>query len=159
MHLSLLRCMAALMLLTVYVHGTVCYAGQQSSSLEQSICGLKEPFAFWLWSSAAGEASAARLAQVANVEDIASSSLRKNSPRTSIAGVLLRDINSPLTEMTNDKNQACLYGFHIRKTPNTARRLCVHARSLFSADRAFTVYIGTGGRANGGRNHDRSAYQ
>ena len=69
MHLSLLRCMAALMLLTV--HGSVCYAGQQSSSLEQSICGLKEPFVFWLWSSAAGEASAARLAQVANVEDVA----------------------------------------------------------------------------------------
>ena len=69
MRLSLLRCMAALVLLTV--HGSVCYAGQQSSSLEQSICGLKEPFVFWLWSSAAGEASAARLAQVANVEDIA----------------------------------------------------------------------------------------
>jgi hypothetical protein len=59
------------MLLTVHVHGTACYAGQQSSSLEQSICGLKEPFVFWLWSSAAGEASAARLAQVANVEDVA----------------------------------------------------------------------------------------
>jgi len=71
MHLSLLRCMAALMLLTVHVHGAACYAGQQSSSLEQSICGLKEPFVFWLWSSAAGEASAARLAQVANVEDVA----------------------------------------------------------------------------------------
>ena len=71
MHLSLLRCMAALMLLTVHVHGTACYAGQQSSSLEQSICGLKEPFVFWLWSSAAGEASAARLAQVVNVEDVA----------------------------------------------------------------------------------------
>ena len=69
MRLSLLRCMATLVLLTV--HGSVCYAGQQSSSLEQSICGLKEPFVFWLWSSAAGEASAARLAQVANVEDIA----------------------------------------------------------------------------------------
>ena len=69
MPLSLLRYMAALMLLTV--HGTACYAGQQSSSLEQSICGLKEPFVFWLWSSAAGEASAARLAQVANIEDVA----------------------------------------------------------------------------------------
>ena len=69
MRLSLLRCMATLVLLTV--QGSVCYAGQQSSSLEQSICGLKEPFVFWLWSSAAGEASAARLAQVANVEDIA----------------------------------------------------------------------------------------
>jgi len=59
------------MLLTVHVYGTACYAGQQSSNLEQSICGLKEPFIFWLWSSAAGEASAARLAQVANVEDVA----------------------------------------------------------------------------------------
>jgi alpha/beta superfamily hydrolase len=71
MHISLLRCMATLMLLTVHVYGTACYAGQQPSSLEQSICGLKEPFVFWLWSSAAGEASAARLAQVANVEDVA----------------------------------------------------------------------------------------
>ena len=67
--LSLLRYMAALMLLTV--HGTACYAAQQSSSLEQSICGLKEPFVFWLWSSAAGEASAAGLAHVANIEDVA----------------------------------------------------------------------------------------
>ena len=67
--MSLLRYMAALMLLTV--HGTACYAAQESSSLEQSICGLKEPFVFWLWSSAAGKASAARLAQVANIEDVA----------------------------------------------------------------------------------------
>ncbi len=59
--------MASLMLLTVYVYGTVCYAGQQSSSLEQSVCGLKEPFVFWLWNSAAGKASASQLAQVANV--------------------------------------------------------------------------------------------
>jgi len=69
MHFSLLRCMAALMLLTV--HASACYAEQPSSSLEQSICGLKEPFIFWLWSSAAGEASAARLARVANVENVA----------------------------------------------------------------------------------------
>ena len=71
MHLSLPRCMETLMLLTVYVYGTACYAGQQSSSLEQSICGIKEPFVFWLWSSAAGEASAARLTRVADVEDVA----------------------------------------------------------------------------------------
>ena len=63
--------MAILALLTLHVLCTPCYAGQQSSSLEQSICGLKEPFVFWLWSSAAGAASAARLAQVANIEDVA----------------------------------------------------------------------------------------
>jgi alpha/beta superfamily hydrolase len=67
----LTRCMATLLLLTVHVYGTACYAGQQSSSLEQSICGIKEPFVFWMWSSAAGEASAAQLTQLANVEDVA----------------------------------------------------------------------------------------
>jgi len=36
-----------------------------------------------------------------------------------------------LTEMTNDKNQVCLYGFHVRKTPNTARRLCVQCTFVF----------------------------
>jgi alpha/beta superfamily hydrolase len=71
MHLFLPRYLAILVLLTVHVYGTACYAGQQSSSLEQSICGLKEPFVFWLWSSAAGKPSAARLAQAANVEDVA----------------------------------------------------------------------------------------
>jgi alpha/beta superfamily hydrolase len=70
-HWFLSRHMATLMLLTVYVYGTACYAGQKSSSLEQSICGLKEPFFFWLWSSVAGDANATRLAQVANVEDLA----------------------------------------------------------------------------------------
>ena len=74
MHLTLPRYLAALALLAVHVCGTACYAGQQSSSLEQSICGLKEPFVFWLWSSAAGEPSAARLAQLANVEDVAMTS-------------------------------------------------------------------------------------
>lgn len=74
MHLSRPRHMAILLLLTVHLYGTACHAGQPSSSLEQSICGLKEPFVFWLWSAAAGEASAARLAQAANVEDVAMTS-------------------------------------------------------------------------------------
>ena len=71
MHVSLQRNLAILVLLAAPVFGTACYAAQTSSSLEQSICGLKEPFVFWLWSSAAGRSSAARLAQVANIEDIA----------------------------------------------------------------------------------------
>jgi len=71
MRLSLPRYMATLVLLTVHLYGTACYARQLSSSLEQSICGLKEPFVFWLWSSAAGDPSAARLAQLANIEDVA----------------------------------------------------------------------------------------
>ncbi|MEN8206626.1 MAG: alpha/beta hydrolase [Pseudomonadota bacterium] len=71
MHLFLPRHLAILVLLAVHIYGTACYAVQQSSSLEQSICGLKESFVFWLWSSAAGKPGAARLAQVSNVEDVA----------------------------------------------------------------------------------------
>ena len=40
-------------------------------NLEQSVCGLKEPIVFWLWSSMAGQANAGRVAGLANVEDIA----------------------------------------------------------------------------------------
>lgn len=38
--------------------------------LEKSVCGLKEPFLFWLWSNAAGRADTTRLGGVAGVEDI-----------------------------------------------------------------------------------------
>jgi len=37
---------------------------------EQIVCGLKEPFVFWLWSSLAGSPNADRLAGLRNVEDI-----------------------------------------------------------------------------------------
>ena len=37
---------------------------------EQSVCGLKEPFIFWLWSSMAGSPNADRLTGLRNVEDI-----------------------------------------------------------------------------------------
>lgn len=73
MHLSMPRC-AVILLLTVYVSGATCHAAQISSSLEQSICGFKEPFVFWLWRSAAGKPSAAGLAQVANIEDVSTTS-------------------------------------------------------------------------------------
>ena len=36
-----------------------------------------------------------------------------------------------LTAITNDKNQACLYGFHVRMTPNTAWRLCMQCTFVF----------------------------
>ena len=39
--------------------------------LEQSVCGLKEPFVFWLWSGMAGSPNADRVAGLRNVEDIA----------------------------------------------------------------------------------------
>jgi pimeloyl-ACP methyl ester carboxylesterase len=71
MRLPLPRYLVMLALLTANACGIPCHAGQPSSGLEQSICGLKEPFMFWLWSSAAGEPGAARLAQVDNIEDVA----------------------------------------------------------------------------------------
>ncbi|NNG13484.1 MAG: hypothetical protein HKM88_09570 [Halobacteria archaeon] len=39
--------------------------------LEQSVCGLQEPFMFWLWSGMAGSPNADRLSGLRNVEDIA----------------------------------------------------------------------------------------
>jgi len=47
--------------------------------LEQSVCGLKEPFIFWLWSSQAGSPNADRMAGLRNVEDI---SFRTKDNRT-----------------------------------------------------------------------------
>jgi len=38
--------------------------------LEQSVCGLKEPFVFWLWSRAAGAADSARVRHQRGIEDI-----------------------------------------------------------------------------------------
>ncbi len=44
--------------------------GEQEMDLEQSVCGLKEPIIFWLWSMQAGSPDAARLRGVSNAEDI-----------------------------------------------------------------------------------------
>jgi alpha/beta superfamily hydrolase len=43
----------------------------ESMNLEQSVCGLKEPVLFWLWSRAAGAPDEHRLAALAGVDDIA----------------------------------------------------------------------------------------
>lgn len=40
-------------------------------TLEERVCGVKEPFVFWLWSSAAGWPNAKRLIGLNNVKDIA----------------------------------------------------------------------------------------
>ena len=47
-------------------------AGQAGDAmkLEQSVCGLQEPFMFWLWSSMAGSPNAGRLSGLSHVEDI-----------------------------------------------------------------------------------------
>ena len=43
---------------------------EKEMELETSVCGLKEPFLFWLWSSMAGRANQSRLKGVEGVEDI-----------------------------------------------------------------------------------------
>jgi hypothetical protein len=62
-----------LVLLSFLVTGSGCASAWQEGSdmnLEQSVCGLKEPLVFWLWSSMAGSPDANRLAGLQNVEDI-----------------------------------------------------------------------------------------
>lgn len=47
-------------------------AGEDESvPLEQSVCGLKEPFVFWLWSRMAGDPDPGRVARLRGVEDLA----------------------------------------------------------------------------------------
>ena len=44
--------------------------GERTMNLEQSVCGLKEPLLFWLWSNQAGSPDANRLRGLSNVVDI-----------------------------------------------------------------------------------------
>jgi alpha-beta hydrolase superfamily lysophospholipase len=45
-------------------------SGKESDRLERSVCGFKEPFVFWLWSSAAGSPDASRLKGEKGVEAV-----------------------------------------------------------------------------------------
>jgi hypothetical protein len=38
--------------------------------LEKSVCGMQEPFVFWLWSSMAGRPDSTPIGGLSNVEDI-----------------------------------------------------------------------------------------
>jgi len=52
---------------------TACASAEQgdgSMNLEQSVCGLKEPLLFWLWSNQAGSPDENRLKGLSNVVDI-----------------------------------------------------------------------------------------
>jgi alpha/beta superfamily hydrolase len=61
-----------LCLLLISLH-TACASaehGDKTVELEQSVCGLKEPLLFWLWSSQAGNADTTRLRSLRNAEAI-----------------------------------------------------------------------------------------
>ena len=69
--------------------------------LEKSVCGIHEPFVFWLWSSMAGRPDAARISHLSNVEDI---SVR------SVDGRRLRGykLKAPVSGSDSDQVQAYL---------------------------------------------------
>jgi pimeloyl-ACP methyl ester carboxylesterase len=43
---------------------------EENMNLEESVCGLREPFLFWLWSRVAGRPDAGRVQGLENAEDI-----------------------------------------------------------------------------------------
>ncbi len=49
--------------------------GDRTMNLEQSVCGLKEPLLFWLWSNQAGSPDEKRLKGLSNVVDISFKSI------------------------------------------------------------------------------------
>lgn len=55
------------------------FAEMDERNLEETVCGLKEPVAFWFWSMAAGRPDPSRLAHLRNVEDL---SVRTKDGRT-----------------------------------------------------------------------------
>lgn len=63
-----LRCLHFLLLLLL-----PCFVNAGESmhgELEKSVCGIKEPFVFWLWSSMAGRPDPGRIGDLSNAEDI-----------------------------------------------------------------------------------------
>ncbi len=61
-------------LIGVFVAPFVCcastFAEMREHNLEERVCGLKEPVAFWFWSMAAGQPDSSRLAHLRHVDDI-----------------------------------------------------------------------------------------
>lgn len=73
--LSILTYMCARILLSIFLllvlpSITLADESDKQMELEVSVCGIKEPFLFWLWSHMAGNADASRLAGLHGVEDL-----------------------------------------------------------------------------------------
>jgi alpha/beta superfamily hydrolase len=65
------RNLILLAFLALFAGVTLAVQEDGAMGLEQSVCGLKEPLMFWLWSRMAGGPNADRLAGLRNLEDIA----------------------------------------------------------------------------------------
>jgi alpha/beta superfamily hydrolase len=70
-HPVLKRILASTIVLSTQSTGEPGEFHQLPADIETVVCGLKEPFFFWLWSFAAGKPSPARIAGLANIEEIA----------------------------------------------------------------------------------------
>ena len=72
-------------------------ARHESPNLERSVCGFKEPLAFWLWSRAAGGPDPSRVAGLAGVEDVSLTTLDGRTLRGYKLGAALAqgDADSP----------------------------------------------------------------
>jgi len=64
------RILLAISLLLVLSCTSLTDESEKQMELETSVCGIKEPFLFWLWSSMAGSADESRLVGLEGVEDI-----------------------------------------------------------------------------------------
>lgn len=67
-----MRCQFIFYLLSIFLITGNTSAGHNGQTMnpEQTVCGLKEPFIFWLWSSQAGRPDQKRLRGLGSVEDI-----------------------------------------------------------------------------------------
>ncbi len=62
--------MSYLLLVSSLTVGVAAEQGDKTMDLERSVCGLKEPLLFWLWSSQAGNPDASRVRGLTNAEQI-----------------------------------------------------------------------------------------
>ncbi len=65
-----LRYFTYLLFVTVFIACASAEQGKHTMNLEQSVCGLKEPLLFWLWSNQAGNPNDKGLRGSSNVVDI-----------------------------------------------------------------------------------------
>lgn len=117
-------------LLCTCLYSTQCFAEAEESSLEDTICGVKEAFAFWLWSSVAGGANPARVEWIPNIEDVAVTSTDGRILR----GYRLKAAHSPDGERT-------ARGYLLVAQGNAMLADQIIARFDSFTDQGYDVYI------------------
>jgi len=117
-------------LLCTCLHVTPCHAEPEKSGLEDAICGVKEPFVFWLWSSVAGGVDPARVEWISNIEDVAI---------TSTDGRVLRGYKLKAAHSREGERPA--RGYLLVAQGNAMLADQIIARFDSFADQGYDVYI------------------